>query len=346
MINMFKKLFYSVVIIIVIFGITGFFLPKLVHVERSIEIARPSSTVFTLVNSFATFEQWSPWAARDPSIETVITGPKNGVGARLEWQGDPRLSGSGTQEIILSTPWSEIQTRLNFEQQGEAITYFLIEDGEGSTRLTWGFDSDVTEGQNFFGALIGRYFGLLFDRWVGTDYEQGLSGLKTLAESIPNVDFSDLEVEILDVQPVDILYIQSGSSEDPGNIADAMASAYQEIMGFMNSNGIDITSQPMTITRAWNESGYAFDAAIPVDRVDVELTENVRAGSSPSGRAVRVVHRGAYDQMRPTYEKLSAYMLANSLQEGAVSWEQYISDPGQTDSEELLITHIYFLIEP
>ena len=192
---------------------------------------------------------------------------------------------------------------------------------------------------------MGRYFGLLFDRWVGSDYEQGLGKLKELAETMPAVDFSDLDVEILDVEAFDILYIQTGSTEELTDIADAMASAYLEIMSFMNENDIKIAAQPMTITRAWNESGYAFDAAIPVDRLDVELTENVRAGSSPSGRVVRVIHHGAYDQMRPTYEKLSAYMIANGLEEGPVSWEQYISDPGQTDSPDL-ITHIYFLIAP
>jgi effector-binding domain-containing protein len=49
--------------------------------------------------------------------------------------------------------------------------------------------------------------------------------------------------------------------------------------------------------------------------------------------------------MMPTYEKLAAYMGAHGLREGPVSWEQYISDPGVTPSDEL-ITHIYFLIDP
>jgi len=211
--------------------------------------------------------------------------------------------------------------------------------------VTWGFDTDVTEGQNLFGSLMARYFGLLFDRWIGTDYEIGLANLKTLAESLPDVDFSDLDVELMNAEPEDILFIESGSSQDPADIADSLATAYQEIMAFMFDNGIEMAAPPMTITRAWDESGYSFDAAIPVVMQDVELSGNIQAGTSPSGPVVRVIHRGPYDQMRPTYEKLSAYMTARGLREGSVSWEQYISDPGDTE-EENLITYIYFQIEP
>jgi len=342
---MIKKIFYSIVIIVIIFIVVGFLLPKDVHVERSIVIQRPASTVFALVNGYQTFNSWSPWAARDPSAVYSVSGPESGVGARLDWEGDPRLTGKGSQEIIESVPYNLVRVRLNFDQQGMAIAYYDITETESGTSVTWGFDTDVTEGQNLFGALMARYFGLLFDRWIGTDYEMGLANLKTLAESLPDVDFSDLDVEILNVEASDILFIESGSTQDPTDIADTLAAAYQEILTFMFDNGIEMAAQPMTITRAWDESGYSFDAAIPVVMQEVELTGKVQAGTSPSGKVVRVIHRGPYDQMRPTYEKLSAYMTANGLREGPVSWEQYISDPGDTD-EENLVTHIYFLIEP
>lgn len=342
---MIKKLFYFIVIAIIIFISVGFFLPREVHVERSVFIARPASTVFTLVDGYRTFNNWSPWAARDPSAEFTFAGPESGVGARMQWSGDPRLTGSGSQEIIESVPSSLVRTRLDFDQQGEAITYFALAEAPGGTQITWGFDTDVTQGQSLAAGLMARYFGLLFDRWVGGDYESGLANLKTLAESLPDIDFSDLEAEVIDVAPMDILYIQSQSGQAPENIAEAMAQSYLEIMSFMTANGITMAAQPMTITRAWDESGYAFDAAIPVHMAPVQLTGKVQAGVSPAGRAVRVIHRGPYDQMMPTYEKLSAYMGAHGLREGPVSWEQYISDPGITPSDAL-ITHIYFLIEP
>jgi len=342
---MFKKVLYIIVSIIIILFVISFFLPKQVHVERSARINRPASTVFTLVDGFETFGLWSPWSARDPLATFQFSGPASGVGARMEWRGDPRLSGNGYQEIIESKPWSLVRSRINLDQQGEATTYFTIEPSAGGATVIWGFDSDLTKGQNFVGSLLVRYFGLLFDRWIGSDYELGLSRLKTLAESLPDVDFSDLDVEITHVEPVDILYIQNSSSHDPADIAEVLATAFREISAFIAENDITIAAQPMAITHAGSENGYAFDAAIPVVMKDVALSGGVQLGSTPAGRAVRVVHRGPYDQMVPTYEKLSAYMGAHGLREGPVSWEQYISDPGETPSADL-ITHIYFLLAP
>ena len=341
---MFIKVFYTIVIAIVIFVITGLLLPRTVHVERSIEIERPASTLFTLLNSFNTFSTWSPWSERDPTIAYQYSGPASGTGARMDWSGDPRLSGSGWQEIIESKPPSLVRMQLDFEQQGRANSYFQIDRTAAGAMVTWGFDTNLVEGQGFFGSLLARYFGLFFDRWIGSDYEQGLVRLKAFAESLPATDFSDLEVEIVEAEPLDILYIATDSRPGTGGVAASLAAAYQEITSFMAEHSIEMQAQPMAITRAWDASDYEFHAAIPVSTIDVEPSGNVRAGKSPSGLAVRVVHRGPYDHMAPSYEKLAAYMAVNGLKEGRVSWEHYISDPGQTPANEI-ITHIYFLIE-
>lgn len=340
---MLKNIFYTIVTIVFLFFSIGYFLPRQVHVERTVVIDRPAPTVFALVNGFATFNSWSPWAAQDPGASYTFSGPDSGVGARMEWAGDPRLTGKGSQEIIDSVPPQRVRARLSFDQEGEAFSQFTLEPEAGSTRVTWGFDTDLTAGQTLFAGIVARYFGLFFDRWIGADFDQGLANLKSFAESLPDVDISGLEVEILEVQPVEILYIETGSRQDPGDIANALAAAYQQIMAFINEHGLETAAQPMAITRAWDQQGYAFDAAIPVRVGGVVPEGEVRAGFSPSGRAVRVIHRGAYDRMMPTYEKLTAYMAAHGLREGKISWEQYISDPGVTPEDEL-VTHIYFLL--
>jgi len=49
----------------------------------------------------------------------------------------------------------------------------------GGSRITWSFDT------SFEGNFAGRYFGLLLDRMIGSDYEKGLGRLKALAEAPP-----------------------------------------------------------------------------------------------------------------------------------------------------------------
>lgn len=333
------------VFLLAAFVVTGYLLPKQVHVERSVTIERPAGVVFAILNGYQDFNKWSPWTGRDPQAMFVTSGPESGVGARLSWSGDPQLVGSGWQEIVASKPYERIDIRLDFDAQGVADTGFLLAPAGDETRVTWFFDSDLSEGVNQLDAFLARYFGLLFDRWVGGDFEQGLAQLKRYAESLPPGSFSALEIKRLEVDAQDILYVTTRSSQEPADIAEAMAQAYARIGKFMHEAGIKRAAPPMAITRAWAEGGYEFDAAIPVAMIPAELPAGIQAGQSPSGTAVRAVHHGAYDEMMPTYEKLAAYLSAHGLSQGEVSWEQYISDPAVTALPDR-VTHIYIMLGP
>ena len=107
---------------------------------------------------------------------------------------------------------------------------------------------------------------------------------------------------------LNILYIAIGANQDLGEIADVFDAAYQEISACITENELAVNGGRMAITRNWDEQGYRLDAAIPVVMKPVELTGNLRAGQSPSGPSVRVVHQGPYENMTPSYEKLATYM--------------------------------------
>jgi effector-binding domain-containing protein/uncharacterized protein YndB with AHSA1/START domain len=339
-----KKIFYIVVIATLIFVGVALSLPRSVHVERSVLIDRPAGTVFTLVNGFSTFNQWSPWAERDPATVYQFSGPTQGVGARMEWEGDPRLVGKGWQEVVESVPPSRVRIQLDFDQQGRAMSYFQIDERADGVELTWGFDTVLDEGQGFFGGLLARYFGLFFDSWIGTDYEYGLSRLQAFAESLPAVDFGDLEIGVLTVEPRDMLFIPVYGNQQGGGVAESLADAYREIMAVINESELELSGQPLAITRSGGGETTEFDAAIPVSGTAILPEGRVEVGKTPAGRAVRIVHRGPYENIAVSYERLAGYMALHGLEEGDVSWEQYVSDPSRTAPEDT-ITHIYFMVE-
>jgi effector-binding domain-containing protein len=340
---MLKKVSYSIVFTIFIFVGTGLLLPREVHVERNIAIDRPAATVFTVLNSFRHFEAWSPWASRDPAARYAFSGPAAGVGARLSWSGDPRLSGTGWQEIVTSEPFRLIVMHLYFEQQGVAESYFQIDQTGQGVRLTWGFDTDLLAGQGWFEGVLARYFGLFFDRWIGGDYEIGLARLGAFVETLPPADFSGLDVAILDVRPQDILYVRLDDLPQPIAVEDRLTAAYREISGFMARNGIEMAGQPMTITRGNGSAGISLEAAVPAIATSAEPAGHVRIGRSPGGRALRAVHLASIGDISMTYAKLAAWMAAHGFEEGRISWEHYVSDPAQTQPGER-VTHIYALL--
>ena len=178
-----RKLGLFAISVFVIFIVVGFLLPGKVHVERSIKIDQPAFVVFGILNDYRYFKNWSQWSVRDPDVVYTISGSDGGVGQRLNWMGDPQLVGSGWQAIIANELDHQIDMELHFETQSVAYTRFVLKpDGNGS-EVTWSYDADVAAELNFFEGFLSRYFGLLFDRWVGNDFEESLANLKRYAET-------------------------------------------------------------------------------------------------------------------------------------------------------------------
>ena len=176
---MWKKIIGGLLVLVVVILAIGLLLPSKTHVERSIVINAPPSSVFPFVNDLHKFNLWSPWAKLDPNTQYTFSGPASGVGATMAWRSDNRDVGNGQHKIMVSTPDQHVQTALDFGDMGTALATFDLVATGTDTRLTWGFDQDV--GYN----MMGRYFGLMMDKMIGPDFEQGLANLKTVAESTP-----------------------------------------------------------------------------------------------------------------------------------------------------------------
>ena len=170
-----KRVIIGLVTLIVLLVVIGFLLPRQVHVERSIVINAPQAQLFEALNGFKRFNEFSPWAALDPNTTYTYEGPESGVGARMSWVSKDTDLGSGTNEIVESKAPDLIRTKLNFGGQLAEATFTFV-PADGATRVTWGFDGDL--GNN----PIMRFVGLMFDKWIGSDYEKGLARMKQVME--------------------------------------------------------------------------------------------------------------------------------------------------------------------
>ncbi|MEM1183210.1 MAG: SRPBCC family protein, partial [Acidobacteriota bacterium] len=140
---MIKKLLLGVLGFALMLVVVGFFLPRQVHLERSIEIDAPQHTVFALVNGFPRFNEWSPWAGIDPETVYEYEGPSHGVGAGMSWRSDNPDVGSGSQKIQVSDAPNRVEASLDFGEQGLADSFFQLEPAGDAVKVTWGFDSDM-----------------------------------------------------------------------------------------------------------------------------------------------------------------------------------------------------------
>ena len=191
--------------------------------------------------------------------------------------------------------YTRVAADVDFGQGGSPAkqVYTLTPEGAG-TKVSWSMDVDL--GMN----PIGRYFGLGFDAMIGKDFDKGLALLKTFAEGLPKADFAGLEIEAASVEPVTVAYVPASSARDDAAIAAAIAKAYGEVGAFMRAQKLNQSGAPITIDTGSSDTGYLFDAAIPVDRLPatpVSPDSRVQLKQTYGGKVLKVALRGPYSQI-------------------------------------------------
>lgn len=322
--------------LILLLILVGLALPQHARVVASHEIDARPATVFSLVNDFHRVSLWSPWIETDPNASITITGPQRGVGASMHWDG--LILGNGSQVIVESRPFEYIGTTINPGEPAAASSWFDFTDTGSATLVNWSFEADY--GYN----LVGRYTALLLEGVIKKDYEHGLSNLSALAESLPRTDFSNLEVERLQVESSDIAYRPSSSSPDPAAMSAAMGKAYFQILNFIDEYALQDAGAPISISRSFDGNKMLFDAAIPVRGISEATPRDaagVKLGRTYAGAVLRVRHQGAYRDLIQTHRKITAYIAALGIERNGDAWESYISDPAKVPESEIL-TYVYY----
>lgn len=153
----------------------GYALPDKAEVSRETIIAAPPDKIFAIVSDLQRANEWSPWFSLDPNMVVTFEGTSPGIGQKMSWiSKDPNV-GSGTQETTAIMPNQSITSALDFGDMGQATATITLTPESAGTKVKWDFATALK-------SLPERWFGLLFDRWIGADYEKGLANLKALLE--------------------------------------------------------------------------------------------------------------------------------------------------------------------
>lgn len=314
----------------------GLLLPPEARVRRERVIDAERATIFWLLNDFRQIDRFSPIADGDPNARVSFSGAPAGTGAAVSWNG--RIIGSGLETILESEPYTRIRTGIRYGNGRAASNSILLDADDGGTRVTWTYRRDY--GWN----LAGRYFALLIDGIVGPDIEEDLGRLAAFAVRLPRADFSDIGIEHLVVEAMDIAFLPTRSQPRADAISTAMSGSYYDILDYIDRHGLEEAGAPMSITRSFSGGELVFDAAIPVRGAGAAAPrqpERVRIGRSYEGAVIRARHVGGYASLSLTHDKIAAYLAARGIERNGDAWEAYVSDPRRTD-EAGLVTYVYY----
>jgi uncharacterized protein YndB with AHSA1/START domain len=169
----------AVVVAVIVAGILIYATtkPDSFTVKRTASIKAPPDRIFALINDLHGWGAWSPYEKKDPNMKRTFGGAALGKGAIYQWDGNKNV-GSGSMEIIESTPPRKIVIKLDFLKpfEGHNTAEFTMDPQADNTTVTW-----VMYGpSSFIFKVMGMFMNM--DKMIGDDFAAGLSNLKAVAE--------------------------------------------------------------------------------------------------------------------------------------------------------------------
>jgi effector-binding domain-containing protein len=140
-----------------------------------------------------------------------------------------------------------------------------------------------------------------------------------------------------------IVYVKGSGSWD--NAFETISKSLKSLKAYVDKEGLKTDGPAMTIFTSTDDTGFQFEAAIPIAEPPKNPPHgDIAVGTSPQGRALEFVHRGSYDAMDNTYEAITNYLDEKRLEAKDMFIEQYVTDPLSTN-EDHLVVHVLVMIK-
>jgi len=133
-----------------------------------------------------------------------------------------------------------------------------------------------------------------------------------------------------------IVYLKGHTNWDAA--FETLVDAFKSLNEYLDKQGIKPNGPAMTIYTQTDDTGFSFEAAMPVaEAPKIPPKGDIAVGQAPSGKALKFVHRGSYDAMDSTYEAITNYLDDKRLEAKELFIEEYASDPVTTSPDKLVV---------
>jgi effector-binding domain-containing protein len=137
--------------------------------------------------------------------------------------------------------------------------------------------------------------------------------------------------------PKTIIFLKGNSTWDKA--LESLVDAFKSVYALLEKQGIKRTGPAMTIYTQADDTGFQYQAAVPIAEPPKDLPKgDIAVGQSPGGRALKFIHRGSYDSMDNTYEAITNHLDEKRLEAADVFIEEYETDPVTTPEDKFVVT--------
>jgi effector-binding domain-containing protein len=140
-------------------------------------------------------------------------------------------------------------------------------------------------------------------------------------------------------------YIESKAVWDEGfsKINESIASIDSEL----DKAGIKRLGRPIAVFTETDDTSFRFRAMVPIEAIPAgktSLTDVIKFGETPAGKAMKFEHRGSYEDIDSTYEAITAFLDEKGLESQNLFYEEYLNDVKAPDDPTLEVD-IYVLLK-
>ena len=139
-----------------------------------------------------------------------------------------------------------------------------------------------------------------------------------------------------------IVYLKGNGVWD--SAFDTISGSFKKLKAYVDKEGLKTDGPPMTIFTQTDDTGFQFQAALPIAEPPKNPPRgDIAVGQSPEGHALKFVHHGSYDELDNTYEAITNYLDEKRLEAKDLFIEQYETDPVTADGKKLTVDVLVLL---
>jgi effector-binding domain-containing protein len=140
-------------------------------------------------------------------------------------------------------------------------------------------------------------------------------------------------------------YIEGKADRD--EIYGAILGSLGLVKRDMDKAGIKPAGRPLAVFVESDDTGFRYHAGYPLDAAPegkASLSDAVKIGQTPSGKAMRFEHLGSYADIDATYDAITAYLDEKGIDAQDSFVEEYANDVKDADDPTLQV-NIYVLLK-
>ncbi|HTZ68743.1 MAG TPA: GyrI-like domain-containing protein [Roseiarcus sp.] len=168
-------------------------------------------------------------------------------------------------------------------------------------------------------------------------------GAKPAEGAAPSGEGSTGETVDLPARP--FVYIEGKADKD--EIYSAILNSLSIVKREMDKANLGPAGRPIAVFVQSDDTGFTYHAGYPLAAAlegKTSLSDAVKIGQTPSGKAMRFEHQGAYGDIDATYDAITAYLDDKGIDAQDTFIEEYANDVKDPDDPNLQV-NIYVLLK-